>query len=282
MHQNESLSAQLVRKLDRRGRAGREIAREIEPTIICDDVISRLAVRACLQSRFAGIADREGARIPGNDLEIWEKRQCRGGLQAAGGLKPAAPLKRGEISGDCEFHPRVLFEPLALRFRNVRQRGSKEIRQCLDFAFAERDFCHAVVGQLRELGVVADRDRNSGLEGADQCSRRFARGGIAKIDDTIDFAEVAGELVVRNIACEDDSIAGKCRRVDVRRGVADDQQPHIAILFASRAERGQHDVRTFRGGQKAEEADDVFAAALHHGLGLIRMRHDVNRRANTE
>src|SRR5438309_1325215 len=75
VRQTERSPAQLVRKLDRRGRARREIARQIEPSIICDDVISRLTVRACLQSRVAAVADREGAGVTADHLEMWEQRE---------------------------------------------------------------------------------------------------------------------------------------------------------------------------------------------------------------
>src|SRR5579872_5335533 len=47
VHERDRLAAQLARNVDRRALAGREVARQLEPAAVGDEVISGLAVRLC-------------------------------------------------------------------------------------------------------------------------------------------------------------------------------------------------------------------------------------------
>src|SRR5690242_17188059 len=50
-------AAQLARNVDRRALAGREVARQLEPASVGDEVIPGLAVRFCFQRRVADVLD---------------------------------------------------------------------------------------------------------------------------------------------------------------------------------------------------------------------------------
>src|SRR5438132_323871 len=78
--QRHSRAAQLVRKLDRRRLARRQVARQVEPVAVGDELISRLAVRSSTKDGIADVANSQYVDYLAHYLEFGEKRECSGGL----------------------------------------------------------------------------------------------------------------------------------------------------------------------------------------------------------
>src|SRR2546428_4719420 len=95
VHQRHSPAAQLLRKLDRRRLARRQVARQVEPATVGNEVISRLAIRSSAESDIADIANSQDVDYFPHYLEFGKQWECSGGLLPAdGGLQAAAAAAR--------------------------------------------------------------------------------------------------------------------------------------------------------------------------------------------
>src|SRR2546423_3563028 len=100
--------------------------------------------------------------------------------------------ERSYVSLGGEVRGRIFLEPAALRGGHVGKIAGEELGERLDFSL-ERNLHDAVVGELRELRVVADGDRLASFERADQRPRGLAGTGIAKVDEAVDRGQVRRE-----------------------------------------------------------------------------------------